>query len=264
MSRKNASPNPSGPRRSSRNTLLNIIILILLAVMIVSGVQLGRAWYRYHTGTQAYKQIQKTAGTDIRTGRSSAHSSGDSHDPDWAALQKKYKNIRAWLKQDGTVINYPVAQAKDNQYYLYRLLNGKWNVKGTLFIDYRNRHPFHDFLTVIYGHRMKDRSMFWHIADYRNTSYYSKYPEMTLYTPDENYTLKIFAAATIPADSPKYKFDFSSRQGKQDYLDWIQKKTVLHTDVTVSASDRIVMLSTCTYEYKNARAVVFAKLVKKQ
>lgn len=253
MSREDRSA--SGPQRNSRsrkNVFLNLLILILVAVMTVSGIQLGRAWYRYHTGTRAYEKIQETAGT---SGRNS------SQGPHWNALTRKYKNIRAWLKQDGTVINYPVAQAKDNQYYLYRLLNGKWNVKGTLFIDYRNTHPFHDFLTVIYGHRMKDHSMFWHIADYRKASYYEKHPEMTLYTPDGDYTLKIFAAATIPADSPKYKFDFRTRSEKQAYLDWIRKKSSLHTSISVSASDRIVMLSTCTYEYKNARAVVFAKLV---
>ncbi|MGN1382595.1 MAG: class B sortase [Eubacterium sp.] len=240
-------------KKGSGNVVLNIIIVILITVMAVSGIQLGRACYRYHTGTKAYEQIQKTAGTESQSGKSDS--------PDWAALQKKYKNIKAWLKQDGTVINYPVAQAEDNQYYLYRLINGKWNVKGTLFIDFRNRHPFHDFLTVIYGHRMKDHSMFWHIADYRKASYYSQHPDMMLYTPDGNYKLKIFAAATIPASSPRYKFDFPSKKDKQEYLNWIQKKTVLHTNVSVSAEDHIVMLSTCTYEYHNARAVVFAKMV---
>lgn len=249
--------NPDNRKRFG-NAFLNILIIVLIAVMAVSGIQLGRACYRYHTGTRAYEQIQETAGTSDKNGSSK---SAKSASPDWAALQKKYKNIRGWLKQDGTVINYPIAQADDNQYYLYRLINGKWNVKGTLFIDFRNQHPFHDFLTVIYGHRMKDHSMFWHIADYRNASYYSQHPDMMLYTPDGNYKLKIFAAATIPASSPRYKFDFHSKGDKQEYLNWIQKKTVLHTNVNVTASDRIVMLSTCTYEYHNARAVVFAKML---
>lgn len=238
----------------SGKVFLNILIIVLLVVMAVSGIQLGRAWYRYHTGTKAYEQIQKTAGTDGR-------SAGKSDSRDWAVLQKKYKDIKAWLKQDGTVINYPVAQADDNQYYLYRLISGKWNVKGSLFIDFRNKHPFQDFLTVIYGHRMKDHSMFWHIADYRKASYYSRHPDMMLYTPDGNYKLKIFAAATIPASSPRYQFNFKTKRDKQEYLNWIQKKTVLHTNVKVSAEDHIVMLSTCTYEYHNARAVVFAKML---
>ncbi|MFC2661975.1 MAG: class B sortase [Eubacterium sp.] len=245
-------------KKGPGNVILNILIIVLIAVMAVSGIQLGRAWYRYHTGTRAYEQIQKTAGISESSGLGK---SSKSTSPDWTALQKKYKNIKAWLKQDGTVINYPVAQADDNQYYLYRLINGKWNVKGTLFIDFRNQHPFHDFLTVIYGHRMKDHSMFWHIADYRKASYYSQHPDMMLYTPDGNYKLKIFAAATIPASSPRYQFDFKTKSDKQEYLNWIQKKTVLHTSVKVTASDRIVMLSTCTYEYHNARAVVFAKMV---
>lgn len=246
---------PGSRKRQSpwRNRILNLLIILCLCVVAVSGYQLFKIWQRYHVGTKTYQEVQKVAGTDEKK----------QTEPDWPALTKKYEDIRAWLYQKGTVINYPVAQADDNSYYLYRLINGKWNVKGTLFIDYRNEHPFKDFMTVIYGHRMKDHSMFWHIADYRELKYYRKHPTMTLYTPHNTYTMKIFAATTIPADSERYQFSFPTKADRQEYLNWIAAKSDIQTNVNVSADDRIVMLSTCTYEYQDARAVVFAKLVKK-
>ncbi len=236
------------------DTAVNLLIVLLIGVMLFSGWQLFKAYQRYHTGTKAYKSMQAAAGTD---------SSGEKA-PDFKALRKKYKDVKAWLYQKDTVINYPVVQGKDNQYYLYRLPDGTWNVKGSLFIDFRNKHPFNDFLTVIYGHRMKDHSMFWHIADFRDPDYYKKHKQMTLFTPGHTYTLKIFAAETIPSKSRLYRFDFRTATSKAAYLKKIRRRSDISPEIKVSADDRIVMLSTCTYEYQNARAVVFAKLVERK
>ena len=86
---------------------------------------------------------------------------------------------------------------------------------------------------------------------------------MLLRTPTAKYDVVVFAAVTIPSSSDKYKFNFNNAAEKQAYLNWIQKKTELKTDVSVTSSDKIVMLSTCTYEFDNARLVVYGKLVKK-
>lgn len=246
--------NGNGSR--ARNLLLDLLIVILLIIIAVSGYKFGSAMWRYHVGTREAEKTAQLAEVP------STDSGEEEFTINWKKLKKKNSDVRAWLRQKGTVINYPVMQGEDNQFYLYRMFNKEYNVKGSLFIDFRNKKPFRgDFLTVIYGHRMRDKSMFWHIADYREKSYYKKHPTMRLYTPDGNYTLKIFAACTIPATSDKYAFDFEGRKSEREYLDWISENTQLKTNVEVTPEDRIVMLSTCTYEYKNARAVVYAKLV---
>ncbi len=241
-------------KRKKSTVFLDILIVILLIIIGVCAFNIGKILYRYYVGTKQYHEVAKVAKKETAEDKI-----------DWKALKAKYPDIQAWLYQKDTVINYPVVQGKDNSYYLYRMINGKYNVKGTLFIDYRVQRPFQDFLTVIYGHRMKDKSMFWTIADYRDKpEYYKQHPTMDLSTPTQNYTLQIFAACTIPANSARYEFDFPEEKDKAFYLKWIRENSQLETDIQVTTSDKIVMLSTCTYEYDNARAVVFGKLVPKK
>lgn len=251
--------------RKRKNRILDVLIVLLILVMVFCGVQIVRALYSYHTGTKAYQALQKEAGVTEQKrgdGNSRSDSSENGIHVNWPKVSRKYPDVKAWLWQKDTVINYPVAQSSDNEYYLHRLLNGKWNGKGTLFLDFRNRRPFtKDFLTVIYGHRMRDGSMFWTLADYRKDSYRKKHPDMFLSTPNGDYRLRIFAADTIPADSPKYQFNFPNAASRRTYLRWIRSHADMYdSDVSVTAGDHIVMMSTCTYEFDNARAVVFAKL----
>lgn len=240
-------------KNSKSNILIKIIIAILLCVICVSSYKVGKILWEYHQGTQQYKQVERIAKV-----------TKNSDKIDFAALSKKYKNVKAWLYNKGTVIDYPVVQGTDNSFYLHHMINGEYNWKGTLFIDYRNKKPFTgDFVTVIYGHRMKDGSMFHSLIEYRKQDYYKEHSVMKLNTPSAKYDVEVFAAVTIPANSSRYKFAFSGVSDKQAYLNWIQKKTELKTDIRVTTSDRIVMLSTCTYEFDEARLVVYGKLCKK-
>jgi len=247
------SKNKTKKNKKKSDVIFKIIIAVLVCVICVSGYKVGTILWQYHQGDKAYKQVEKVAGTEKSNDK-----------VDFAALAKKYKNVKAWLYNKGTVINYPVVQGDNNSFYLTHMVTGAYNGRGSLFIDYRNQKPFTgDFLTVIYGHRMKDGSMFHSLIEYRDHSYYEKHPVMKLTTPSAKYDVVIFAAVTIPAESSKYKFSFSSTAEKQAYLNWIQGKTELKTGVSVSPSDKIVMMSTCTYEFDEARLVVYGKLVKK-
>ena len=180
---------------------------------------------------------------------------------DFQSLLKENEDVKAWLYSENTVINYPIVQGEDNQFYLYRMINKQWNGKGSLFIDFRNEKPFEDFNTVVYGHRMKDGSMFHSLVDYRDKKYFNKHKKTMLITPEHKYDLYIFGVVTIPADSDKYKFSFSGQSEKQEYLDWIKENSEIDTCVLATPEDNIVMLSTCTYEFDDARLVVYGKLV---
>ena len=231
-----------------------VIIVILLAVIAFSLYKIGGILYEYHKGTVEYERTQKLAGTEDLSRESS-------YKVDFAALKKENADIRAWIYSEDTVINYPVVQGEDNQFYLYRMFNKEWNGKGSIFIDYRCAHPFSDFNTILYGHRMKDGSMFCSLAEYREKEYYEAHRRMLLITPEAEYELLIFGVLTIDADSDMYRFSFADQEEKEDYLDRIRENSELDTEVSVTAEDRIVMLSTCTYEFEDARLVVYGKLV---
>ena len=85
-----------------------------------------------------------------------------------------------------------------------------------------------------------------------------------LITPEKKYDLYIFGVVTVASDSDRYKYSFESEEEEQEYLNWIRENSEIDTDVSVSAGDRIVMLSTCTYEFEDARLVVYGKLVERE
>lgn len=243
----------SEKKQKKSGLIYRLIIAALLAVMAFSAWQIGKILWEYHVGTAAYEEIQQIAGGGAKEAEEQI---------DFDALKKKNKDVKAWLYSAGTPINYPVVQGEDNRYYLYRMFNGEYNGKGSLFIDYRSEKPFEDFNTIIYGHRMKDGSMFHDLIEYRDKDYYNEHKNMELTTPEKKYDLQIFAVVTIPADSDLYRFSFSSDSEKQSYLDQVLSKSEVDMGVSVSPDDRVVMLSTCTYEYDDARLVVYGKLAK--
>lgn len=233
--------------------ICRMVIVGLLVIIAFSAWRTGMILWEYHEGTTAYEEIQKIAGSAEAVGQI-----------DFDALKKKNTDIKAWLYSEGTPINYPVVQGVDNQYYLYRMFNGEYNGKGSLFIDYRCKKPFEDFNTIIYGHRMKDGSMFHELIEYQDRDYFEEHPVMALTTPGRKYDLQIFAVVIIPADSKLYRIIFSGKDDREAYLDKILAVSEVDTGISVSPEDHIVMLSTCTYEYDDARLVVYGKLSKRE
>ncbi len=180
---------------------------------------------------------------------------------DFNALYKISKNAVAWLYCPDTVINYPVAKAKDNSYYVRRSLNGKYSNGGTLFVDYRNSKDFSDRNTIIYGHHLRNGKMFACLEQYRKQAYYDKHPVFYLTTPTGKYRLEAFSGYVTPAVSNAYRLSFSGNSDFESWLASVKKKSTFKSDVVVTATDKVVTLSTCAYDYDNARYVVHCKLV---
>lgn len=180
---------------------------------------------------------------------------------DFEALQKENPDIIAWLYSEGTPINYPVVQAEDNNYYLRRLTDGSYNSNGTLFLDFRCRSDFSDFSSVIYGHRMKSKAMFGTLPEYAEQEYYDEHPVMYLLTPQADYKIELIAGFMTSSDSEAYDQPGSESQ-RQSFLDNAVNNSLFQSSFEYSTDDRFVCLSTCSYEYENARLMLVGKLVK--
>lgn len=164
---------------------------------------------------------------------------------DFDTLQSVNPDIQAWLYMSGSSIHSPVLQAEDNSTYLYRLADGSSNAHGSLFIDCRNAGDFSDWNTLIYGHNMKDGSMFGGLKKYRKQAYYDVHPEMTLFTPEKTYRMEIFAAVTTDVSAAVYRVP-AAREERDELVQWAQRNSEIECDVSIGTEDRIVTLSTCT------------------
>ncbi len=238
--------------KKKNGILYRIVMVILIAIIAFSLYKIGTIIYGYYKGMNQYNQAQQVAGVgDTFTG-----------EVDFSKLMDVNEDIKAWIYSEGTTINYPVVQGPDNDYYLYRMFNGEYNGAGSIFIDYRNDDPFNEFNTVLHGHRMKDGTMFKSLIEYRDMDFYNQHKVMQITTPDTYYDLQIFAVVTIPADSDLYRFEFLDDDAKRNYINKIQEINEIKTNVSVTEQDRIVMMSTCTFEFDDARLCVYGKLAK--
>ena len=179
---------------------------------------------------------------------------------DFDALRSYGGKVVGWLYLPGTVINYPVAQAMDNEYYLDRFLDGNFISGGTLFADCACPSDFSGKNTIIYGHNMKDGSMFAHIADYAVDGFYEEHPVMYLNTPAQNYRVDLFSGFTTHSLSFVYQTAFATDEDYAAFLRALYASSEIDCGVTVTPEDRIVTLSTCAYSSEDARFVVCGKL----
>ena len=179
---------------------------------------------------------------------------------DFDYLTDNNPDVVGWLYSENTPINLPLAQAKDNDYYLRRMLDGSWNAAGTLFLDYRNAGNFSDGNTVIYGHNMKDKSMFAELLNYKDQTYFEEHPIMWLLTPEGNYQVELVAGYVTSASARIYSIGLP----EEDLFALVEKavsQSTFISDFQLSRTDRFVTLSTCSYEYDDARYVVLGRLV---
>lgn len=181
---------------------------------------------------------------------------------DFEALRSVAPDVQGWLYCEGTKINYPVVQGKDNNQYLRHDYIGNYATAGSIFVEAANSPGFADSNTVIYGHHMKDGSMFAGLQDWAEQDYYDGHKTMWLLTPDTNYKVELFAGYITPAGSDVYAVFQGPSEYFDAYLAGIPEKSDFQADpdIILDRDARYVVLSTCDYTYKDARYVLHGKL----
>jgi sortase B len=180
---------------------------------------------------------------------------------DFDALLQDCPDTVGWLYTlDGTV-NLPVVQGTDNLYYLTHTADGREVSGGSLFLDYLNESDFSEDVSFIYGHNMKNGSMFEPLLSYRKQSYYDSYPVIYLLTPTQDYKLELFSGFVTTMESDVYTFNFDTEEAKKQYISEMAALSEFTPRSLPDATDRIVCLSTCAYDFENARYVLLGRLV---
>lgn len=186
---------------------------------------------------------------------------------DFAALQEDTcADIYAWISIPDTRIDYPVLQhPSDDTYYLNYNLDGSKGYPGCIYTERENSRDFSDFNTVIYGHNMKNGSMFHDLHSYEDESFLSDHPYVYIYTPDRVLRYRIFAAYPYDDRHLLYSFDYATPEGRAGYLSEIfsirSMSAVLDDQVAVTSDDRLITLSTCVGNQNENRYLVQAVLV---
>lgn len=148
-------------------------------------------------------------------------------------------------------MNYPIAQdAFDRAYYLNHTVERKEGLPGSIYTENWNATDFQDKNTLIYGHNMKNGSMFGGLKKYVDRAYLEEYSVIYIYTPEHKFTYEIFGAVTYDNRHIMHSFDFTDPAQYQEFLDSLYNvrnmSTFIRDDISVTTDDRIITLSTCT------------------
>jgi len=169
---------------------------------------------------------------------------------DFDSLTAQYPDIYAWIRIPGTNVDYPIVQREgDNGYYLNHTIDGKKKTEGSIYTEDYNSKDFEDANTVIYGHNMKNGSMFKTLHKYKDKQFLLDNSEIYIYQKDRVLKYKIFAAYVYDNRHLMMSFDFEDENIFRNYLNNVLTKrdmsSNINTSVNVTADDKIITLSTC-------------------
>lgn len=180
---------------------------------------------------------------------------------DFEELLSVNPDVVGWIYCEGTVINYPVLQSGDNEKYLRRLYNGKYSSGGSIFVDGINRRDFQDAITILYGHNMRNGSMFGLLQKWSTQAFFDEHPVFWLLTPQQDYKIELLGSSMVSAYSDTYTIYQEPGEALDQFIEKKLAKCVVRSDVVPEPGARYVLLSTCAYWYDGARFVLHGMLV---
>ena len=241
----------------AKKTRIAVLILILLLV----GGKLGWDQYEKYQAEQAALILQEQLAEEARL---AAEQAAEEEEPQVSFLEvyrQTNPDTVAYLDMPGVSISYPVVQGEDNDHYLHYAFDGSKNYLGSIFLDVANRSDFSDQNTVIYGHNMGKPGMFYELTQYRSQEFLDEHKTFTITLDEQVLTYQIFSIYVTEPDYDYRTVNYPTEEGYQDFLDRIIARSMLASDASVTTADHIITLSTCVYDFNDARMAVHAVLL---
>lgn len=257
--RKNRRPHRGRKKKQSKNIISNIVLVIAIAVFCVSGFQLFKIFKGYYDGRSEYDKVRELAVEDESQEEDGGGEGAPRFTVDFDELLKINPDTIGWIRfaPEPSIINYPIVQGKDNEEYLHKTFSANENTLGAIFLNVDNNPNFNDKNSIVYGHRMRDGSMFRHIQDYDDKAFWEANPYFYIYTKDgRELVYKVYSMGEVEDTSECYRTEFETNEEFQSFLDMTKQISLYDTGVEVTVGDRIVTLSTCTSASDNHRFVV--------
>ncbi len=177
---------------------------------------------------------------------------------DFDSLKKKNPQILAWVDIPGTGISYPVAQTQDNEFYITHGIYGQKSSSGAVFMDYRNKSDLSDSNTILFGHNMRNGSMFAGLRQFKSQSYRNSRPYVDLYFPDRKVRFEIYSCYEETASGDNFPTSFAGESDREAFISAVLSRSLYTTGIVPDEDSHTLMLSTCTGKGYSHRLVVHA------
>lgn len=223
-----------------KNIFKNFISLILILILVYSGFNIYKKISDYKKATLTYKELR----------------SKYSESKNLITINPNYK---FWLKLDNTNIDYPVVQTDNNDYYLNYDFYNKLSSSGSIFMDYRDNVKSKNI--ILYGHNMRNKTMFNNLLKFKAKDFFDKNNKIRVFKDNKEYIYEVFSVYTTDSKYDYLITNFNNPNEFKNYINNIKNKSLFKSDIKVNSNDKIITLSTCSYEFDDARTVVHAKLL---
>lgn len=291
--KKAAAPSGQGDRISSRSRrraeearrkrriqllIQGVFLGFCICLLCFSIYQLTSIFLGYRSGDKEYEELRQyvleepsVPGNPLpdtpafgESGEENAESADSSPTPmsriDLNALQEINSEAIGWIEIPDTMISYPMVHAADNLYYLSHTFRKESNKSGSIFLETSNSADFSDLHTIIYGHNMKNGSMFAGLKDYSSKSYLTAHPYIYIDLTDGSHCYQIFSCHEADISDGCYTIGYEHDDVYAAFLESLKSASLFDSGVEVGMEDSVITLSTCT---KNGtrRFVVHAKKI---
>lgn len=239
------------------DVLMTLGMIICACVFLFAAYKLISAGLEYKEAQDEYADLKKYTSEAAPIPGGDTDQSGDlltaetiedlPPDVDFASLQAINEDVIGWITVDSLDISYPIVRGEDNDEYLHHTFEKTYNFAGSIFMDYSNKPDFSDCHTIIYGHNMKDQSMFGKLKFIKEKELYKENPYFWIVTPEGKKRYKMFSAHVTAATGDTYTLFSGADQQFVDYMN----KMVMESEVPLgefafTAEDKVVTLTTCT------------------
>lgn len=232
---------------SSSKTVRAILIIIALVMIIAGSVYTGYYLYSLYDSDKNQNEMISLAATTT-----AAEDKLVENPIDFDSLRAQNDEIYSWIKVPGTKVDYPICQSKtDDSFYLKHSATTKeWVYAGAIYTEGCNSIYFTDRVTVIYGHNMKNGSMFNTLHRFEQAEFFNEHKYFYIYTPNSKLTYEIISAFKYDNRHIMNSFDFQNVKVYEDFLAMLQNpesnnKNVRQLDRELTKDDKVVILSTC-------------------
>lgn len=229
-----------------------VLMIICVIVFLVSALQLFSIYKEYKSGKDSYIEVEELGITapevEVDEDGNEIETPYEYYYVNFDTLMDMNPDTIGWIRFDSPDISYPIVQTTDNSTYLTNTFEGGVNSSGAIFVDMKNSSNFTDDNTIIYGHNMKNDTMFGALSAYNDGAFYEEYPYFYIYTPDGKATkYQVVAAEVISAtDSERYTINFADVSSYQSYIDKMLSTSYYDTGTEIDVYSKLVTLSTCT------------------
>ena len=224
----------------------NILLIICIFIFCISTWKL----YGY------YRSYKKAKDTYSKIAKENVKISKNERKIDFKKLKSQNQDIAGWIYIRGTTIDYPIVQGKDNEEYLHQDFKKK-SSSGTIFLDNNCKKDFTSDNNIIYGHHMKNGTMFVQLLKFREKSFLKKHNEIMIFTPDRTIHLKVISAYAQKAQN-KIPVTFANDKQKKAYIKKIESMSEQTIKTSRINDSHIYTFVTCSYEGEDNRTYVHA------